>query len=278
MFIQVLRWFADKMSMKPVSVDAAGSRTCSKKKAGFTIVELMVVIIIVNLLSGVAVPKITDLIEKTKQKIDLLQLYYLRDALNRALYEDDAMRIDTTASCGGKKNSKTNLAKFLESKNGVTLFIMELHDKFSVNYQGLKENRISDSQNMCGLLSSEGYWSQAFRDAGFGAIADIIIARADNDNFSKHPGDYYLEDEKVGKDTWHRTFPKKPIFISRAMNGDPLAASGNGGQTRLLFKMRWTGGNPNSHSLEVFITYDSVDKPFETRLGVCFSTQASGCR
>jgi prepilin-type N-terminal cleavage/methylation domain-containing protein len=68
MFIQVLRWFADKMSMKPVSVDAAGSRTCSKKKAGFTIVELMVVIIIVNLLSGVAVPKCTDLIEKTREK------------------------------------------------------------------------------------------------------------------------------------------------------------------------------------------------------------------
>ena len=276
MLKSVFNWFKNSLSMNPVSVDAEVPQARLKRKAGFTIVELMVVIIIVNILSGVAVPKLTDMIERTKQKIDVLQLYYLRDALNRALYEDDAMRIDTTASCGGKKNSQSNLAKFLASKNGVTLFIMELHDKFSVNYQGLKDNRIKDDQNMCGLLSSEGFWSQAFRDAGFGAIADIVIARADNDQFSKHPGDYYLEDEKVGKDTWHRTYPKKPIFISRALNGDPLAASGNGGQRRLLFKMRWTGGDPNSHSLEVFITYDSVDKPFETRLGVCFSTQ--GCK
>ena len=245
----------------------------NKRKGGFTIVELMVVIIIVNLLSGVAVPKLTDLIEKSRQKADLLQLYYLRDALNRALYEDDAMRIDTSATCGGKKNSKTNLATWLASTNGVTLFIMELHDEFPVNYQGLKENRISDGQNMCGLLSSEGYWTQAFKDAGFGAIADIIKARAAGDKFKENPGDYILEDKKVGNDTWHRTYPKKPIFISRAMNGDPLAASGNGGQRRLLFKMRWTGGNPNSHSLEVFLTYDSVDKPFMTRQGVCFSTQ-----
>ena len=165
------------------SLQAPKGAARNKWKGGFTIIELMVVIIIVNLLSGVAIPKLTDLIEKSRQKADLLQLYYLRDALNRALYEDDAMRIDTSATCGGKKNSKTNLATWLASTNGVTLFIMELHDKFPVNYQGLKENRISDGQNMCGLLSSDGYWTQAFKDAGFGAIADIIKARAAGDKF-----------------------------------------------------------------------------------------------
>lgn len=42
----------------------------SKKhwKGGFTLVELMVVIIIVNLLSGVAIPKLTDFIEKNETK------------------------------------------------------------------------------------------------------------------------------------------------------------------------------------------------------------------
>ena len=45
------------------------------KKAGFTIIELMVVIIIVNLLSGIAVPKCTVLIEKAKERVDMLKLY-----------------------------------------------------------------------------------------------------------------------------------------------------------------------------------------------------------
>ena len=57
----------------------------NNRKAGFTIIELMVVIIIVNLLSGVAIPKLTELIERTRERVDLLKFYYLRDALNRAL-------------------------------------------------------------------------------------------------------------------------------------------------------------------------------------------------
>ena len=80
-------------------------------KGGFTIIELMVVIIIVNLLSGVAVPQLTDYIEKSRQKIDLMKLYYVRDALDRALYEDDVLRLDESTKCSGRQNSKENLSK-----------------------------------------------------------------------------------------------------------------------------------------------------------------------
>ena len=137
--------------LKKLSDTLASGLTCKasgsncKKKAGFTIVELMVVIIIVNLLSGIAVPKLTDLIERTKERTDLLKFYYLRDALNRALYEDDVTRVDEKAKCGSQQNNATTLNNWLKSEKGVSLFIIELHDIFPANYQGENKKRTSHS-------------------------------------------------------------------------------------------------------------------------------------
>ena len=257
----------------------------NKWKGGFTIVELMVVIIIVNLLSGVAIPKCTDLIEKAKERTDLLKFYYLRDALDRALYEDDAFRIDESAKCGKidkneSVNNKDNLEAWLSTDEGVSLFIIEFHDTYPVNFQGENYKRTKDKQNMCGLLSSDGFWSQAFRDAGFGAIADIIVARADGDNFAAHPGDYILETKKntgySGKETWYRTYPKTPLFNSRVLNNDPQAKfvnnSTQNGQIRYSMKARWTNCDKNTHSLEVFLAKDGSTNFLTSRLGTIFST------
>ena len=249
------------------------------RKGGFTIIELMVVIIIINVLSGVAIPKLSDYIEKTKQKIDLLTLYSLRDALSRALYQDDFSRIDESTTCSGRKNSKENLYKWLASKDGVTLFIIELHDILPANYQPDNKNRISDNQNMCGLLTSEGFWNDALREAGFDAVANILIDR----QTGKYRNDkgYTAYQVKINNQTWWRTFPTKSLFVSKAMNGDPDAAmTGVGGQNRYNFKIRWTGANEKSHSLEVFIQSaqgTGAGKPFTTRLGTCFSTEQSLC-
>ena len=280
MFIQVLRWFADKMSMKPVSVDAAGSRTCSKKKAGFTIVELMVVIIIVNLLSGVAVPKCTDLIEKTREKIDLLKLYYLRDALNRALYEDNVHNINTTngAGKGCGNNDVSQLDSYLASNEGVALFVIERHSTMPANYQGKLSS--GNKNNMCGLLFSGGFWNTALKDAGFEAIADIVADRANNNTFNKNSKTYTLvsADKKNGIE-WDRTYPTKPIFISRFFNKDYSMTGTN--QNKIALKIRWSGGDPHSNSLEVFFapasgTYQTASR---SRLGTCFSTLGdAGCR
>lgn len=251
----------------------------NKKKGGFTIIELMVVIIIINLLSGVAVPKLTDYIEKTRQKIDLMKLYYLRDALNRALYEDDASRIDESTTCSGRKNNKDNLSKWLASKDGVTLFIIELHDILPANYQPDNKNRISDNQNMCGVLTSEGFWNDALRDAGFGAVANILIDRQSG-KYKQDKG-YTAYKVKINNQDWWRTFPTQPLFISRALNGDPTAAkTGVGGQNRYNFKIRWLNGNEKTHSLEVFVqSAQGTDKgkPFTTRQGTCFSTETGLC-
>lgn len=251
----------------------------TKKKGGFTIIELMVVIIIINLLSGVAVPKLTDYIEKTRQKIDLMKLYYLRDALNRALYEDDASRIDESTTCSGRKNNKDNLSKWLASKDGVTLFIIELHDILPANFQPDNKNRISDNQNMCGVLTGGGFWSDALRDAGFGAVANILIDRQSG-KYTNNKG-YTAYKVKINNQDWWRTFPTQPLFISRALNGDPNAAkTGVGGQNRYNFKIRWLNGNEKTHSLEVFVqSAQGTDKgkPFTTRQGTCFSTETGLC-
>ncbi|WP_407451588.1 hypothetical protein [Fibrobacter sp.] len=242
----------------------------------------MVVIIIVNLLSGIAIPKCTDLIEKSREKVDLLKFYYLRDALDRALYEDDVTRIDTTqgSKCGSTINNANTLSNWLEEEKGVSLFIIELHDKFPPNYQAENNSRTKDNHNMCGLLSTDGFWSQAFRDAGFGAVADIVYARAKgakNDNdFKKYPGDYVVKKEtgagSNGNETWTRTYPKTPLFNSKVLNGDPLAKSGNNGQNRYSFKIRWTNCDKNTHSLDVFLAKDGSTNVLTSRLGTVFST------
>ena len=234
------------------SLKAPQRASRNKWKSGFTIIELMVVIVIINVLSGVAVPQLTDYIEKTRQRIDLMKLYYLRDALNRALYEGDVQNIDEKATCSGRQNSKDKLSKWLASKDGVTLFIIELHDVLPANYQPDNKNRIKDDQNMCGLLTSNGFWSDALRDAGFDAIANILIDR----QTGKYRDDkgYTAYQVKINNQNWWRTFPTQPLFVSRAMNGDPNAAkTGVGGQNRYNFKIRWTNGNEQSHSLEVFV-------------------------
>lgn len=253
-------------------------------KSGFTIIELMVVIIIINVISGVAIPKLTDYIEKTKQKIDLMKLFYLRDALDRALYEADVLDIDEKQTCDGVTNNKDNLSKWLASDDGVTLFIIELHDKLAINYQAKNNNRFTDSQNMCGVLSGGGFWADAFKSAGFGAVADILYARDHKKDGKILSGTSYdAYPVKINGSDWWRTHPRQPIFISRALNGDqsaPISAANIGGQNRYKFKTRWTNKNENSHSLEVFIqNAQGTDKgkPFTTRLGTCFSTEQSLC-
>lgn len=250
----------------------------NNRKAGFTIIELMVVIIIVNLLSGVAIPKLTEFIERTRERVDMLKFYYLRDALNRALYEDDAFRMVNGAKCGTQTNSTDDLAKWLETNEGVTLFVIELHSIMPANYQGENTKRTHDAHNMCGLLSTESFWLDAFRAAGFGAVADIVKARANGNKFTQYPGDYTVEkDPTTG---WDRTYPKTPIFKSRFLNGDKNVCSDvnkDCGQTRYSMKARWAGGSEKSHSLEIFIAKDAGYKPAQSRYGTCFSTAPNAC-
>ncbi len=249
----------------------------NKWKGGFTIVELMVVIIIINLLSGVGIPKVTNLIEKTREKIDVLKLYQLRDALNRALYEDDVLNITegNQGSCGN--NSSNNLKKWLAKPEGVTLFIIERNTTMDVNYQGKygSSTGIVGINVMCGLTFTDGYWNSALKDAGFEAVADIIRDRAAGDKFDYKSTTYTTV--KPDNHPWKRTYPTNPIFISRYMNKGYLS----GIQSTLAMKIRWSGGTEKNHSLEVFLAPNSgtFESASRTRLGTCFSTLGeAGCK
>ncbi len=181
---------------------------------GFTIVELMVVIIIVNLLSGVAVPKVTELIEKSKERVDMLKLFYLRDALDRSLYEDDVHNITegSRGLCGNSTNEK--LDNYLSDKKGVSLFVIEKHSALPANYQGVHSK--ASGNNMCGLTYGGGFWSTALKESGFEAVSAIIEDRAPGDSKIKTNSPLYTTERlsPASETTWTRTYPTTPIFIS----------------------------------------------------------------
>ncbi|OWV14340.1 type II secretion system protein [Fibrobacter sp. UWB5] len=252
----------------------------NKWKGGFTLIELMVVIIIVNLLSGVAVPKLTDYIERTKQKIDLLHLYYLRDAVNRALYEDDVHNMKEGKQgqdCPAISNSDLN--KWLTDQKGVTYFIMELNESMPMSYQGTHSTM--SNHNMCGLMYSAGFWSTALKEGGFGAVADIVADRDAHKNYANYKPTTYTAVKNTAdtEHTYYRTYPNTPIFRSRFMTVDKAATGKD--NTRIAMKMIWTNLDSNSHSLEVFLggQHDTYRKALLSRQGICFSTMGpAGCR
>ena len=244
----------------------------NKWKGGFTLIELMVVIILVNVLSGIAIPKCTDLIEKSRQKIDVMKLYYLRDSLNRALYEgeyDNNSLDGKTGYSACKDVSKANLDKALIE--GVGLFIIQRSKTMPANYQGVHSS--AQTNNMCGLMISNGFWNSAFKDAGFGAIADIIDARASagGDANVKEDASTYTAEHNALEKSWWRTYPKEPIFKSNFMNHDPLEITKS--NSSIVLYVRWANGDPNSKSLDVYFARDGKNqKGLVSRLGVCFST------
>lgn len=278
MLTRILNNFREFCSLK---VPQGASQ--NKWKGGFTLVELMVVIIIINLLSGVAIPKCTDLIEKTREKIDLMKMYYLRDALNRALYEDVVTNVTAVEGLNNynacKNVNGTDLETKLKSTTGLALFIIQRSSSMPVNYQGTHSK--AQSNNMCGLMFSNGFWNTAFKDAGFGAVADIIRDRASagNDQNVTTTSKTYTAVPNSMHTSWWRTYPTNPIFISKFMTSDPTERSES--NTSIVLKVRWAGGNPDSHSLELFFTYDSGDyqSALRSRLGTCFSTIGeAGCK
>lgn len=243
------------------------SNSNNSPKAGFTIIELMVVIIIINLLSGVAVPKLTDLIERTREKIDILKLYELRDALNRGLYEDSYDNIQEGSYGGCKQVSKENLDKGL--KEGLALFIIQRSSYMPANYQGVHSS--AGTNNMCGLMISDGFWNTALREAGFGAVADIIADRANGDKINTKSKTYTATKNDMNN-SWWRTYPTRPIFISRFLGNDPTQVTAS--NEAIVLYVKWKNGNPNSHSLEVYFAKNSRNgKGLVSRLGSCFSTQ-----
>lgn len=240
-------------------------------KRGITLMELMVVIAIMGILSTVAMPKLFGFGEKAREKIDLMKLYDLRNAINLALIEDlDAMTKYTTID--PKKNKSTlndKLANGLSNDVGATLFVIELHSMYSINVQGSQTNA-NNRYNVSEMIGNEGTFYEALKMANFDAVADIIADRINNKHQSDK--DTYTSKEwpstRCGGQFCYRTAPRRPLFQSRALNVGKVDTN-----TRYTVSLHWTDpGNP--YSVEVFLnpsggTYKTA---YLSDNGTCFST------
>ena len=269
--------------------------TFKTRKHGFTLIEIMVVIVIMGVLAMVATPKLIAYSERVKEKADMMKLYYLRDALNRALIESEVALYQSDFVTKGDK-AADNLKKLkdkLASESGLDLFVYELRPDFYTNIQN-NHSSINSGSEMSKIIGNSGVWYDALRDAGFDGVADILAARNSGNSYKKDGETFYSVEYKQGNDTYYRTYPKKQLFMSNLLNHGKGAGldkistqGGNNTNYRLTLRFQWTGGNESSHSVEVALlpagakmrnNSNKKGGALMSDNGVCFSTYGDiGC-
>ena len=149
-------------------------------KRGITLMELMVVIAIMGVLSSVAMPKLFGFGEKAREKIDLMKLYDLRNAINIALIEDSEAMSNYSPVQSQNDSTRnsfiTKLHNGLSSNGGAALFVIELRSDLSINVQG-KHWKANNTYNVCEMVGTDGTFYSALKTANFDGVADIIAAR-----------------------------------------------------------------------------------------------------
>ena len=272
--------------------------TFKTRKHGFTLIEIMVVIVIMGVLAGVGAPKLIAYSERVKEKADMMKLYYLRDALNRALLESEVALYQSDFVTKGDK-AKDNLQILknkLASEAGVDLFVIEMHPNREQNIQH-NHPSINSGSEMSKIIGSSGVWYDALDEAGFEGVADIVALRngtrsgkLDQDGETYRA---YSYKDDAGK-TQYRTTPKNAIFMSkllnRGKNDDLKNITTQGGNTtnyRLTVNFQWTNGDESNHSVEVALLPAGAKMRKKANKkggalmsdnGVCFSTYGNiGC-
>jgi len=232
----------------------------SQNRSGFTLVEVMVVVVIMGILAAVAIPNVFGLIEKAKEKTDLAWLFYLRNAIDHQIAAHGANFSSMTgaSSTGGDVYYDWNTASdWLKDKSGFPLFRVET--RANKKYSAGETTYYFDIGHMA--YGSAGYTSGIFYDAmnelGWGNIFKNI-----------KNGKYY-------------TF-SGPFFTSKALTRS-YGEGGVSNENRYHLRIRWASSNPNRNSVEegkeviVWLGTSDWNRPLRGYHGTCFSTEPKAC-
>jgi len=79
-----------------------------KKNAGFTLIEIIIVIVIISVLIGLSVPNLQNMMEKTRSREGIQILEALRKAQWAYFYENDSTFADDANNLGAQVVSADN--------------------------------------------------------------------------------------------------------------------------------------------------------------------------
>lgn len=87
----------------------------------------MIVIVIMGVLAAVAVPNLFGVIERSREKLDLMKLWYVKNAVERNLIGHDYSIFTSisgamTGNWGDACKKSSTLDNYLLDKSGMTLF------------------------------------------------------------------------------------------------------------------------------------------------------------
>lgn len=151
------------------------------KRRGFTLIEIMVVIVIMGILAAVAVPNLFGAVERSKEKADLQYLFYIKKAFERNYVENEASdgsattseSMSTATGIGGKNQPSATAETYLKQARGVVLFQLGINKGLSIqklNY-GYQVYYIGTPLN---ASYKSGFYREVMNEAGFSKIAEAF--------------------------------------------------------------------------------------------------------